>query len=135
MRFCYVSHEQTECAGIHCSKFKLIGLNEGTDQNLNFFSQLDNGRLEGFFAHMPKSHVVDFFFVLTIAGNAQTTKPMQKDKKFIFCKFPAIHLTHKPAHSFWYLSNCRPTKVQTSLRKCAVSPKPSLLAYTKYVCR
>ena len=92
------------------------------------------GAWKDFFAHMPKSHVVDFFFVLTIAGNAQTTKPMQKDKNFIFCKFPAIHLTHKPAHSFWYLSNCRPSKVQASLCKCAVSPEASLLEYTKNGC-
>ena len=32
----------------------------------------------------------------------------------------------------WYLSHRRPAKVQTSLRICAVSPKPSLFAHLKY---
>ena len=33
---------------------------------------------------------------------------------------------------YWYLSHPRGVKAQTSLRTCAVSSEPSLLAYTKY---
>ena len=36
---------------------------------------------------------------------------------------------------FWYLSHYRATKAQTSLRKCADSPEPSLLAYSRFGCR
>ena len=32
----------------------------------------------------------------------------------------------------WYLSHRRPAKAQASLRICAVSPEPSLLAHMKY---
>ena len=35
-----------------------MDVNEGTDQNLNFYAQLVNGHGKENFPHMPKSHVL-----------------------------------------------------------------------------
>ena len=69
----------------------------------------------------------DNVIITTLNNHDMKSRGIGKNIKYL--KLLSQHMR------IWYESHCWAMKDQASLRKCADSPDPSLLAYTNYGCR
>ena len=69
-------------------------------------------------------------YIHTADKNCINVLEFSREKQTNICNIPKKNIHSDRVKRIWYLSPMRAAKVQASLRICAVSPEPSLLAHT-----